>query len=92
VIADAVNRVHEVIAGMPVEIASVRGRNEPSGLTPRTDVSDGFEQFVVGYRLLAIEDRVRQVKRDMTADEVTGLPRGDDWFGIHDHHRASNGE
>lgn len=42
-IANAMDRVHESITRTSVEIASVRGRNEPSGLTPRTDVSDGFE-------------------------------------------------
>jgi hypothetical protein len=84
--------VHEVIAGMAVEIASVRGRNEPSGLTPRTDVPDGFEQFVVGDRLLAMKDRVRQVEYDMAADEVTVFPRGDDSFGIHGNHHVSRSE
>ena len=92
IFANTVNRVHEVVAGMTVEIASVLGRDEPCGLTPRTDVPDGFEQFVVGDRLLAMKDRVRQVEYDMSADEVTGLPRGDDSFEIHGNHHVSRTE
>jgi hypothetical protein len=85
-IANAVNRVHEFIACMPVELASIRGRNESGGLTPGADIADRFEQFVVGYRFLATKNRVRQVKHDMAADEVAGFPRGDDLFEIHSNH------
>ncbi len=88
-IANAVNRSHEFIACLAVELASISGRNKPRGLTPGTDISNRLEQFVIGDRLLAMKDRVRQVEYDMAADKVTSLPRRDNFFEIHGNQQES---
>jgi hypothetical protein len=88
-IANAVNSSHEFIACLAVELASIGGRNQPCGLTPGTDISNSFEQFVIGDRRLAVKDRVGQVEYDMAADKVTGLPRRDNFFEIHGNQQES---
>ena len=82
-IANAVDRGDKVIFSAAVELASVDGGNQPRGLTPGTDISNGFEQFVVGDRLLAMKDRVGQVKYDVAADKVAGLPGRNNVLEIH---------
>lgn len=88
-ITNAVNRSHEFIARVAVELARICGGNEPRGLTPGTDISNRLEQFVIGDRFFAMKHRVRQVEYDMATDEVTGLPRRNNVFEIHGNRQES---